>query len=120
MPSPPLAINQPIVLAESVSWQSPTGLPVLEQVTLAVAREKTGLVGNNGSGKTTLARILAGQLLPTTGSVSQAGVIALLPQDFAPLAGQSVAQALGVQEKLAALSRLSDGEGLPGDLELLD
>src|SRR5215510_14730784 len=109
-PTPP---SPPIVLAESVSWRSPSGLPVLAQVTLAVAREKTGLVGSNGSGKTTLARILAGELAPTSGSVSRAGKLALLPQDFTPLAQGSVAHALGVQEKLAALSRLAAGEGLP-------
>jgi ATPase subunit of ABC transporter with duplicated ATPase domains len=110
----------PVVLADAVSWQSPTGQPVLERVTLALAREKTGLVGNNGSGKTTLARILAGELPPTTGSVSRAGLIALLPQDFTPLAGSSVAGALGVQEKLDALARLTAGVGLPGDLATLD
>jgi ATPase subunit of ABC transporter with duplicated ATPase domains len=93
---------------------------VLDRVTLALHREKTGLVGNNGSGKTTLARILAGELKPAGGSVTPAGVIALLPQDFTPMADQSVAQVLGVHEKLAALKRLTAGEGLPGDLATLD
>jgi ATPase subunit of ABC transporter with duplicated ATPase domains len=93
---------------------------VLDGITLALGREKTGLVGRNGSGKTTLARILAGELAPTSGSVSRAGTITLLPQEFTPLADQSVAQALGVEEKLAALVRLSAGEGLPADPEVLD
>jgi ATPase subunit of ABC transporter with duplicated ATPase domains len=118
--SPPGSSAPPIVLAEAVSWQSPTGQPVLDRVTLALSREKTGLVGNNGSGKTTLARILAGELAPTSGSVSRAGSIARLPQDFTPLADRSVAQALGVAEKLAALARLTAGGGLPGDLATLD
>jgi ATPase subunit of ABC transporter with duplicated ATPase domains len=110
----------PIVLAEAVSWQSPAGLPVLDRVTLALAREKTGLVGNNGSGKTTLARILAGTLAPTSGSLGAQGSVALLPQDFAPLAEHTVAQALGVQDKLAALDRLTAGAGLSDDLATLD
>jgi ATPase subunit of ABC transporter with duplicated ATPase domains len=113
-------LGPPIVRAESIAWQSPTGQPVLDQVTLALAREKTGLVGSNGSGKTTLARILAGSLALTGGSVSRTGRIALLPQDFTPLADRSVAQALGVQHKLDALARLSAGAALPGDLETLD
>jgi ATPase subunit of ABC transporter with duplicated ATPase domains len=111
MPAVPLArpdlCAPAVVLADSVSWQSPTGQPALEHVTIAIARAKTGLVGHNGSGKTTLALILAGELAPTTGSVTRNGTIALLPQDFKPLAERSVAQALGVQEKLAALARLT-------------
>src|SRR5262249_46597729 len=71
-------------------------------------------------GKTTLARILAGDLAPTAGVVRRAGAVAYLPQDFAPLGEQSVAQALGAHEKLAALGRLTAGEGREGDLELLD
>jgi ATPase subunit of ABC transporter with duplicated ATPase domains len=118
--SPAGSTSTPVVLAESVSWQSPTGRPVLDRVTLALAREKTGLVGNNGSGKTTLARILAGDLTPASGTVSRGGGIAVLPQDFTPLADRSVAQALGVEEKLSALKRLTDGEGLPQDLAILD
>jgi ATPase subunit of ABC transporter with duplicated ATPase domains len=115
-----IAMPETVALAAAVSWSSPTGQPVLDRVTLALGREKTGLVGSNGSGKTTLARILAGELAPTSGSVSRAGIIALLPQEFTPLADQLVAEALGVQGKLAAMSRLGAGEGLPGDLETLN
>jgi ATPase subunit of ABC transporter with duplicated ATPase domains len=114
-PTPPASFR-----ADAVSWRAPTGLLVLDRVSLALAREKTGLVGANGSGKTTLARLLAGELAPTEGSVSRAGAVALLPQDFAPLAHHTVAQALGVQEKLAALARLTAGHGRADDLSVLD
>src|SRR5262249_10134583 len=124
MPSVPFdprrPASLPVVLAEAVSWQTPMGHPVLDAVTLAVAREKTGLAGSNGSGRPTLAGILAGELAPTSGSVSRAGKLVLLPQDFTPLAECSVVQTLGVQEKLAALTRLTAGEGLPADLATLD
>jgi ATPase subunit of ABC transporter with duplicated ATPase domains len=110
----------PVIVADAVSWRTPTNQTVLEGVSLAVAREKTGLVGANGSGKTTLARILAGELVPTAGAVRRAGTVAFLPQDFTPLADQSVAQALGVVQKLAALARLSAGAGHADDLAVLD
>lgn len=43
--------------------------------------DKVGLVGRNGAGKTTLTKVLAGELLPTAGSVDRSGEIGYLPQD---------------------------------------
>jgi ATPase subunit of ABC transporter with duplicated ATPase domains len=43
--------------------------------------DKVGLVGRNGAGKTTLTKILAGEALPASGSVSSSGEIGYLPQD---------------------------------------
>ncbi|HEY0694700.1 MAG TPA: ABC-F family ATP-binding cassette domain-containing protein, partial [Kribbella sp.] len=43
--------------------------------------DKVGLVGRNGAGKTTLTKILAGESLPASGSVSSSGEIGYLPQD---------------------------------------
>jgi ATPase subunit of ABC transporter with duplicated ATPase domains len=45
------------------------------------AGDRVGLVGRNGSGKTTLTKILAGEGLPTAGTVSSRGKIGYLPQD---------------------------------------
>ncbi|MEU0094118.1 ABC-F family ATP-binding cassette domain-containing protein [Kribbella sp. NPDC006257] len=43
--------------------------------------DKVGLVGRNGAGKTTLTKILAGEGLPASGSVTSTGEIGYLPQD---------------------------------------
>ncbi|HEY0619272.1 MAG TPA: ABC-F family ATP-binding cassette domain-containing protein [Kribbella sp.] len=43
--------------------------------------DKVGLVGRNGAGKTTLTKILAGEGLPASGSVTSSGEIGYLPQD---------------------------------------
>jgi ATPase subunit of ABC transporter with duplicated ATPase domains len=43
--------------------------------------DKVGLVGRNGAGKTTLTKILAGESLPASGTVSRSGEIGYLPQD---------------------------------------
>jgi ATPase subunit of ABC transporter with duplicated ATPase domains len=43
--------------------------------------DRIGLVGRNGAGKTTLCRTLAGETLPSSGTVQRAGSVAYLPQD---------------------------------------
>jgi ATPase subunit of ABC transporter with duplicated ATPase domains len=43
--------------------------------------DKIGLVGRNGAGKTTLTRILAGEALPASGTVTRTASVGYLPQD---------------------------------------
>ncbi|WP_183097884.1 ABC-F family ATP-binding cassette domain-containing protein [Nocardioides pelophilus] len=55
---------------------------LMEDVTFRVAAgDKVGLVGRNGAGKTTLTKILAGEALPASGSVTASGEVGYLPQD---------------------------------------
>ena len=63
--------------------------------------DKIGLVGRNGAGKTTMSRVLAGETLPTDGTVTRSGEIGYLPQD--PRAGDP--------EQLAR-TRILDARGL--------
>jgi ATPase subunit of ABC transporter with duplicated ATPase domains len=45
------------------------------------AGDKIGLVGRNGAGKTTLTKVLSGEALPASGSISRSGAAGYLPQD---------------------------------------
>jgi ATPase subunit of ABC transporter with duplicated ATPase domains len=55
---------------------------LMDDVSFRVAPgDKVGLVGRNGAGKTTLTRILAGEALPASGSVTRSGSVGYLPQD---------------------------------------
>jgi ATPase subunit of ABC transporter with duplicated ATPase domains len=55
---------------------------LLEQATFRVsAGDRVGLVGRNGAGKTTLMRVLAGESLPASGTVTRGGDVGYLPQD---------------------------------------
>jgi ATPase subunit of ABC transporter with duplicated ATPase domains len=55
---------------------------LMEDVTFRVERgDKIGLVGRNGAGKTTMTKVLAGEGLPTKGTIDRTGEIGYLPQD---------------------------------------
>ena len=63
--------------------------------------DKIGLVGRNGAGKTTLTKTLAGETLPTKGTIERSGQIGYLPQD--PRAGDP---------DMLARTRILDARGL--------
>lgn len=97
------------VILDSISLTTPDGHQLFDGLTLAQARERTGIVGRNGCGKSTLLRLIAGQIEPSAGSLQRTGSTGMLAQ----LADDrvTVAQALGVADDLARLRRLERGEG---------
>ena len=55
---------------------------LLAAVTFRVAAgDRIGLVGRNGAGKTTLTKVLAGEAIPASGTVTSTGQVGYLPQD---------------------------------------
>jgi ABC-2 type transport system ATP-binding protein len=68
-----IAEDCPLLLFEQVSkWYGP--VLGLNQVTLELRSGITGLVGSNGAGKSTLMKLATGQIRPTLGRVTVAGV----------------------------------------------
>jgi ATPase subunit of ABC transporter with duplicated ATPase domains len=92
------------VILDSISLTTPDGRPLFDGLTLAQARERTGIVGRNGSGKSTLLRLIRGEVEPAGGSVRRIGSIGMLAQ----LADEreTIAQALRVADDLACLAGL--------------
>jgi ATPase subunit of ABC transporter with duplicated ATPase domains len=107
-----------LVILDSISLATPDGRLLFDGLTLAIGRERTGIVGRNGCGKSTLLRLIGGEIEPVGGSVQRAGSIGMLAQ----LADDrlTVAQALGVSEGLACLRRLERGEGSLDDAAAAD
>jgi ATPase subunit of ABC transporter with duplicated ATPase domains len=99
------------LVLDSISLATPDGRPLFDGLTLALGRERTGLVGRNGCGKSTLLRLIAGEIEPAGGSLQRIGSIGMLAQ----LTDERLAvdEALGVAGGLARLRRLELGQESP-------
>lgn len=100
----------PIVLNHlSFSW--PDGTVVLEDLSGAFNPGKTGLIGVNGAGKTTLLAIIAGLLTPSSppSSLVVGGQVSYLPQTITMTKGHTVADLLGIGDKVRALRAIENG-----------
>jgi len=64
----------PLAVLESVSFAYEDGVPVLEDVDLAIdAGELVAIAGPNGGGKTTLVRLIVGLERPSAGTIERFG-----------------------------------------------
>ncbi|MFI7312674.1 ABC-F family ATP-binding cassette domain-containing protein [Streptomyces hygroscopicus] len=98
------------VICSNLSFSWPDDTPVFDDLSFTVGSGRTGLVAPNGSGKSTLLKLIAGELRPTTGSVSVTGTLGHLPQTL-PLTGDlTVAEVLGVAEVIRALDAVESGD----------
>lgn len=84
------------------------GQPILENLSWAISPgRRIGLIGANGAGKTTLLRVIAGELSPDTGNVSQSSTIGFLTQDVQDMDGRQtvIAETLTAFEEIEVLTR---------------
>ncbi|WP_421932082.1 ABC-F family ATP-binding cassette domain-containing protein [Phenylobacterium sp.] len=100
---------------ERLSYATPDGVSLFDNLSLAFGSERTGLVGRNGVGKTTLLRLIAGELAPASGSVTVRGEIGVLRQAMSPPLGATVADLLGVRADIDRLVRIEESRGSEDD-----
>ncbi|WP_350268909.1 ATP-binding cassette domain-containing protein [Brevibacterium sp. CBA3109] len=91
---------------------------IFTSLTASIPAATVGLVGNNGVGKSTLARIIAGLLRPTAGSITGAEGAVYIDQ-LLPHTEDSVASALGIIEIRSALSTALAGEAQTEDFDVI-
>lgn len=103
------------ITLDGLSYRTPDGRVLLDNLTLAFGAERTGIVGRNGVGKSTLIRLILGELAPTSGAMAVRGRTGVLRQALAPPAGARVADVLGLAEPLARLARIEAGDGTEAD-----
>jgi ATPase subunit of ABC transporter with duplicated ATPase domains len=108
------------ITLDGLSYRTPDGRALFDNLTFAFGAERTGLVGRNGVGKTTLIRLILGELAPASGSVTVRGRVGVLRQALAPPPGARVADVLGVTEALARLALIAAGEGRETDFAQAD
>jgi len=97
------------------TWQD--GSTALDGLTGSFGAGRTGLVGRNGSGKSTLLRLIAGELSPTSGTITTTGDVAYLPQRLTLDKDRRVVELLGVDGPLDAVRAISDGDVDPANFD---
>ncbi|MDD7811388.1 ATP-binding cassette domain-containing protein [Mycobacterium sp. CSUR Q5927] len=108
-----------VVTLTEVGFDWPDGSTALAGVSGSFGAGRTGLVGANGAGKSTLLRLVAGELTPTAGSVTTAGEVAYLPQRCPLDVDVSIAELLGVADRLAALRAIEGGDAAAVHFEVV-
>ena len=108
------------VTLDRVAARTPDGHALFSDLSLALGRERTGVVGRNGVGKSTLLRLIAGLTQPAEGAVVRAGRIGFLDQAVGPPGDATVADAMGVSDGLAIIARVLAGNGSADDLNEAD
>lgn len=64
-----------LVSLQHLSFQFANGETLLDDLTLSIDHTPTGIVGRNGRGKSILARLIAGLLPPSSGSLNGPGAV---------------------------------------------
>ena len=91
---------------------------IFSQLTATIPADLVGLVGDNGIGKSTFARILAGSLRASAGTVTGTDGAVYIDQ-LLPHSTQRVDSALDIASVRRALRRALDGEATGSDFDLI-
>jgi ATPase subunit of ABC transporter with duplicated ATPase domains len=110
-----------MLFLQGVTYAHPNRDVLFSDINLTINKhDKIALIGNNGAGKSTLLGVLAGRLKPVSGSVGVDSAPYYVPQLFGQYNELTVAEALGVYDKLLALKEILGGHLTDINLELLD
>ncbi len=109
-----------LVSLQHVSFQFANGETLLEDLNLSIDHTPTGIVGRNGRGKSLLAKLIAGALTPSSGTLDRKARVAYVAQSPEIETGASIAGFTRTAEALAALARMARGTPQANDLEVID
>ena len=108
-------------ILQNISYIHPNRELLFDYINLSVnPKDKIAIIGNNGVGKSTLLKIIAGQLPRSGGSITVSSQPYYVPQIVGQFNGLTVAQAIGIDEKLNALSEILSGNVTDENLSALN
>lgn len=113
-------MTQPQILIHEMNFNLSTGKALFSKINLTFYQQKVGLVGINGIGKSTLIKLIAGELIPSSGSIQADGKISYIQQLQTLSPELTVAKLLGYEEKLYALQRIEQGSNDENDFAILN
>lgn len=119
MASRGIRMTHPFLTLDRASLSLPDGRILFSDLDLHLDGRPTGLVGRNGVGKSVLARLLAGEIAPSSGKRSASGYVHYLPQQVRVPPGATVASLAGVDAWLEALARIEAGSTDVRDFDAL-
>lgn len=106
---------------KQLSYQHPNHDLLFQNINLSLSKgEKASLIGNNGTGKSTFLRIISGNLSSSEGEIIVPSKPYYVPQHFGQYNNLTIAQALGVQEKLSALNAIELGDASEENFNILN
>lgn len=109
------------IVVNALAYRHPDGEVLFQNLHLSVARgSKASLVGHNGAGKSTLLQIMAGRIPPSVGEVALGEKPYYVPQHLGQYDDCSVAQVLGIDQKLGALQAILAGDAASEHFAQLD
>ncbi|WP_068089740.1 ATP-binding cassette domain-containing protein [Novosphingobium rosa] len=104
---------------DAIALATPAGRPLFSSLSLAVGRERIGVVGRNGTGKSSLLRAILGEIPLQAGSLAIEGTVGLLRQTT-QADNQTACEALGLAEHMDILRRIETGIADDVDFEQAD
>jgi ATPase subunit of ABC transporter with duplicated ATPase domains len=110
-----------MLILQNLTYIHPGKELLFDNINLTInSREKIALVGNNGIGKSTLLKIIAGELQASGGQITRGSGILYVPQIFGQFNHLSVAEALGIEQKIKALKAILNGNVSEENMATLD
>ncbi|MFC5626883.1 ribosomal protection-like ABC-F family protein [Algoriphagus winogradskyi] len=110
-----------MLILQNITYTHPNKDLLFENINLTLNQhQKVALIGNNGVGKSTLLRIIAQEIASSDGQLIIESQPYYIPQIFGQFNHLTIAQALGISEKLTAFHEILDGKATESNLLLLD
>lgn len=109
-------MSLPAIVLSNLTWKTPDGTPVLSDVSISFAPERSGIVGRNGVGKSTLLGLILGRHQPASGTVRVSGTVAALRQIVQVSGTETIADLMGVAQDLDLLDKAASGTATADEL----